>query len=68
MKFIVSNVQRFDTVKKIWNSLERMYSQKHNVSRSYKLFERTFNTKQGSKYLVEHYGTLKELWEELLLY
>jgi hypothetical protein len=29
---VASNVQLLDTAKKIWDSLEEMYSQEHNVS------------------------------------
>uniref|UniRef100_A0A5B7BNP0 Retrotransposon Copia-like N-terminal domain-containing protein n=1 Tax=Davidia involucrata TaxID=16924 RepID=A0A5B7BNP0_DAVIN len=66
--YVVCNVQLLKTAKQIWGSLEEMYSQEHNVSRIYELFERLFNIQQGNRSLTEHYGTLKGLWEELMLY
>lgn len=60
-RHVASNVQLLDTAKNIWDSLEEMYSQEHNVSQIYELLERMFNTKQADKSLAEHYGILKSL-------
>ncbi|KAF9603065.1 hypothetical protein IFM89_033790 [Coptis chinensis] len=63
---IATTVEFCDSSKKIWNSLSESFSHQSNVSQVYDLYEQIFATKQSGRTLSEYYGTLKNLWEQLL--
>ncbi|KAF9605352.1 hypothetical protein IFM89_016487 [Coptis chinensis] len=63
---IATTVEFCNSSKKIWNSLSESFSHQSNVPRVYDLYEQIFATKQSGRTLSEYYGTLKNLWEQLL--
>ena len=55
-------------IKKDRTTLAKMYTQAHNVSRSFEIFYQMLNTITGKQVLGTYYGMLRGLWEEPMLY
>jgi len=54
----------FIIAKEMWDALKVMYENEKNRSR-FEIYERLFELKQGDKFVLEFYGELKGLINEL---
>jgi len=53
------------TAKEMRDTLKVMYGNKRNHSRVFEIYRRLFELKQRDKFVVEFYGELKSLVDEL---
>jgi len=51
--------------KELWDILKVIYGNEKNSSRVFEIYKRLFELKQGDKYVVDFYGELKGLNDEL---
>jgi len=49
----------------MWDTLKLMYDNEKNSSRVFEIYERLFEVKHGDKFVVEFYGKIKSLVDEL---
>ena len=49
----------------MWDTLKLMYDNEKNSSRVFEIYEHLFEVKHGDKFVVEFYGKIKSLVDEL---
>jgi len=62
------SVMFLTTVKQMWDILKVMYGNEKNPSRVFEIYERLFELKHEDKSVLEFYGELKSLIDELEMY
>jgi len=62
---ISGSVMFLTTAKEMWDTLKVMYGNEKNSLRIFEIYERLFELKQGDKSVLEFYGELKNLVDEL---
>ena len=61
-------LSRLKPASTLWRTLETMYANKTNISRTVEIFESMFTCTQGDQSLQDHFGRLQSLVQELSLY
>jgi len=62
---ICGNVMFLTTTKDMWDTLQVMYDNEKNPSRVFEIYEHLIKLKQGDRFVLEFYGELKDLIDEL---
>ena len=65
---IAQPLSRLKLASTLWRTLETMYTNKTNISRTVEIFESMFTCTQGDQSLQDHFGRLQSLVQELSLY
>ncbi|RDX72453.1 hypothetical protein CR513_48059, partial [Mucuna pruriens] len=55
----------YSSIREIWENLIKTYSMKKDYVACYDIERKIFNSRQGTLFVIEYYGTLNELWIEL---
>jgi len=65
---ISGSVMFLTTAKEMWDTLKMMYENEKNPWRVLEIYERMFELKRGDKFVLEFYGELKSLIDELKMH
>ena len=65
---VAEPLARINPAKVLWQTIETMYANKNNLSRTIQVWESLLQCRQGDQSLQSHYGHLQSLFQELLLY